>query len=238
MHHSWTLTVLIGHTQLTNLRMTDSKAQEQPLNPTPIYPTSLPLIVDCSPVQAVLEASEIELPDVLDSGLDELAKRYDWTKREVTPENAKEYSDWLRWRLSNKRKGRRGKKHYKSRRLRMRLRNYERDDELKELQQAYRDSIYGKWVFKKKLCKARGTGFNVTLDEYRSWLLGVGNIPDTGIPYWKMTCKHQKHSFRVERIDKSKPYQTDNVKFTYKGEFICNAVDLSSISIARSQESS
>ena len=219
--------MLIGHTQLTNLRMTDSKAQEQPLNPTPSYPTSLPLIVDCSPVQAVLEASEIELPDVLDSGLDELAKRYDWTKREVTPENAKEYSDWLRWRLSNKRKGRRGKKHYKSRRLRMRLRNYERDDELKELQQAYRDSIYGKWVFKKKLCKQRKVEFNVTYEEYEHWLVSLGNIPGVGAPYWKSTTKHPKLGLKINLIDKEKPFQKDNVYFTFDGKFICNASDIS-----------
>ena len=59
----------------------------------------------------------------------------------------------------------------------MRIRNYERDDELKELQQAYRDSIYGKWVFKKKLCKQRKVGFNVTYEEYEHWLVSLGNIP-------------------------------------------------------------
>lgn len=227
MYHSETLTVLIGHTQLTKQRMTDSKPLQASVNPDPSYPTDLPLIVDCSPVQEVLEASQIELPDVLDSGLDELAKRYDWTKREVTPENAKEYSDWLRWRLSNKRKGRRGKKHYKSRRLRMRLRNYQRDKELKELQQNYRDTIYGKWIFKKKLCKQRKVEFNVTYEEYARWMKLLGNIPNTDIPYWKMTLKHPKKGLKVERIDKDKPFERDNLRFTYNEKFVCNASDLS-----------
>ena len=216
---------------------------------TPSYPMSSTEIVhslpSCELLGASLGTSSLEGLDlgeatrrVTRSDVDDLAKQYDWTKKEITEENFAEYQAWLKWRLVSRSKATRGSKHYKTRRLKFRLQNYKYDKQLKKLQQAYRDTIYGKWVFKKKLCKARGVGFNVTLDEYRSWLLGVGNIPDTGIPYWKMTCKHPKHSFRVERIDKSKPYQTDNVKFTYKGEFICNAVDLFSISIARSQESS
>lgn len=220
--------------------MTDSKPLQASMNPDPSYPTDLPLIVDCSPVQEVLEVSReptfrsvLEgvlpvLPDVLDDGLDELARKYDWTKKEITPENAKEYSDWLRWRTVSRSKATRGKKHYKSRRLRMRLENYERDDELKRLQQAYRDSIYGKWVFKKKLCKQRKVEFNVTYEEYEHWLTSLGNIPGTGAPYWKSTTKHPKLGLKINLIDRKKPFQKDNVYFTYDGKFICNAGDLGS----------
>lgn len=228
--------------------MTDSKPLQASVNPDPSYPTDLPLIVDCSPVQEVLEPScdgdlglfqeptsrtVLEgvlpvLPDVLDDGLDELARKYDWTKKKITPENAAEYSAWLKWRIRH-RKVARGKKHYKSRRLRMRLRNYERDDELKELQQAYRDSIYGKWVFKKKLCKQRKVEFNVTYEEYEHWLTSLGNIPGTGAPYWKSTTKHPKLGLKINLIDRKKPFQKDNVYFTYDGKFICNASDLGEI---------
>lgn len=207
--------------------MTDSKPLQASVNPDPSYPTSLPPIVDCSPVQTVLEGVLPELPDVLDDGLDELARKYDWTKKEITPENAKEYSDWLRWRTISRSKATRGKKHYKSRRLRMRLENYERDDELKRLQQAYRDSIYGKWVFKKKLCKQRKVEFNVTYEEYEHWLTSLGNIPGVGTPYWKSTTKHPKLGLKINLIDRKKPFQKDNVYFTYDGKFICNASDIS-----------
>ncbi len=199
--------------------MTDCKPILEPFNPTPSYPTSLPEIVDSLP-------SCEELEGIQKPVLDELALKYDWTKKEITPENAVEYSAWLKWRLRHKRVAR-GKKHYKSRRLRMRLKNYERDDELKRLQQAYRDSIYGKWVFKKKLCKQRKVEFNVTYEEYEHWLTSLGNIPGTGAPYWKSTTKHPKLGLKINLIDKEKPFQKDNVYFTYDGKFICNASDIS-----------
>lgn len=199
--------------------MTDSKAILEPFNPTPSYPTSLPEIVDSLP-------SCEELEGIQKPVLDELALKYDWTKKEITPENAVEYSAWLKWRLRHKRVAR-GKKHYKSRRLRMRLKNYERDDELKRLQQAYRDSIYGKWVFKKKLCKQRKVEFNVTYEEYEHWLVSLGNIPGVGTPYWKSTTKHPKLGLKINLIAKEKPFQKDNVYFTYDGKFICNASDIS-----------
>lgn len=203
--------------------MTDCKPILEPFNPTPSYPTSLPEIVDSLPVQSDLEGVT---KHIAGEELDELALKYDWTKKEITPENAKEYSDWLRWRMFCKGRVARGKKHYKSRRLRMRLRNYERDDELKELQQAYRDSIYGKWVFKKKLCKQRKVEFNVTYEEYEHWLTSLGNIPGVGIPYWKSTTKHPKLGLKINLIDKNGSFQRDNVYFTYDGKFICNASDL------------
>jgi hypothetical protein len=199
--------------------VSDSKAILEPLNPTPSYPTSLPEIV------ASLPSCE-ELEGIQKPVLDELALKYDWTKKEITPENAVEYSAWLKWRLRHK-KVARGKNHYKSRRLRMRLKNYERDDELKRLQQAYRDSIYGKWVFKKKLCKQRKVEFNVTYEEYEHWLVSLGNIPGVGTPYWKSTTKHPKLGLKINLIDKEKPFQKDNVYFTYDGKFLLNASDIS-----------
>lgn len=235
MYHKYTLTVHIEYTQLTKGGMTESKPILGTLNPTPSYPTSLPEIVDSLPVQEVLGlfqeptfGSDLDgvTKHIRKEHLDELALKYDWTKKEITEENFEEYQAWLTWRLQNKRKGRKGKRHYKSRRLRMKIRNYERDDELKRLQQAYRDSIYGKWVFKKKLCKQRKVEFKVTYEEYEHWLVSLGNVPGTNIPYWKLTGKHPDLGLKVGRIDTTKPFQTDNVKFTYKGEFICNAVDL------------
>ena len=206
---------------------TDCKPKEDPLSPTR-YPTLTDLpIVDCRGLEELLEGIDEEVNKPLSDW--EIKKimygPLDLTKVKLSDGTRRKYLREERRKRGNKKKAS-GKRHYRSKRLGMRIRNYNRLDELHELQGKYRQTFWGRYVFRKKKAKDNGIEFLLTFSEFTDIHVNLGMRPDTNLPWWKYLGSDKRYSLQMSRIDKKLGWEINNIEFKYREAHVAFAKDL------------
>lgn len=207
---------------------TDCKPQEDPLTSTR-YPslTDLP-IVDCRGLERLLEGIDEEVNKPLSDW--EIKKimygPLDLTRVKLSKGTLRKYLKEEKKKKSYKTSTVRGKKHYRSKRLNMRIRNYNRLDELHELQGKYRQTFWGRYVFRKKKAKDNGIEFLLTFSEFTDIHVNLGMRPDTNLPWWKYLGSDKRYSLQMSRIDKNLGWEVNNIEFKYREAHVAFARDL------------
>jgi hypothetical protein len=209
---------------------TDCKPQEDPLDSTR-YPTLTDLpIVDCRGLEELLEGIQEEVEKSLDDW--EIRKAIygplDLTKVKLSKVTLRHYLRQEKAKLGRKRRGKKtsGKKHYRSKRLAMRIKNYNRLDELHELQGSYRQTFWGRYVFRRKKAKEAGVPFHLTYEEFETIHVNLGMRPDTNLPWWKYLGSDKRYSLQMSRIDKKLGWGVSNIEFKYREAHVAFARDL------------
>lgn len=207
---------------------TDCKPQEDHLTSTR-YPslTDLP-IVDCRGLEGLLEGIDEEVNKPLSDW--EIKKimygPLDLTRVKLSKGTLRKYLKEEKKKKSYKTSTVRGKKHYRSKRLNMRIRNYNRLDELHELQGKYRQTFWGRYVFRKKKAKDNGIEFLLTFSEFTDIHVNLGMRPDTNLPWWKYLGSDKRYSLQMSRIDKNLGWEVNNIEFKYREAHVAFARDL------------
>jgi hypothetical protein len=153
----------------------------------------------------------------------------DLTKVKLSKRTLRKYLKEEKKKKSYKTSTVRGKKHYRSKRLNMRIRNYNRLDELHELQGTYRQTFWGRYVFRRKKAKDAGVPFHLTYEEFEMTHVNLGMRPDTNLPWWKYLGSDRRYSLQMSRIDKKIGWSVDNIEFKYRGAHVAFARDLISV---------
>lgn len=209
---------------------TDCTPKEDPLSPTrTIALTDLP-IVDCRGLEELLEGIDEEVNKPLSDW--EIKKimygPLDLTKVKLSKSSLRHYLRQEKIKLGRKRGGKKksGKKHYRSKRLAMRIQNYNRLDELHEIQGKYRQTFWGRYLFRRKKAKEAKVPFHLTFEEFESIHVNLGLRPDTGIPWWKYLGSDKRYSLQMSRIDKKLGWEVNNIEFKYREAHVAFARDL------------
>lgn len=207
---------------------TDCKPQEDHLTSTR-YPslTDLP-IVDCRGLEKLLEGIDEEVHKPLSDW--EIKKimygPLDLTRVKLSKGTLRKYLKEEKKKKSYKTSTVRGKKHYRSKRLAMRIQNYNRIDELHELQGDYRQTFWGRYVFRRKKAKDAGVPFLLTFEEFEMIHLNLGTRPESNLPWWKYLGSDRRYSLQMSRIDKNLGWEVNNIEFKYREAHVAFARDL------------
>lgn len=202
------------------------------------HPTDPKEIVDCKPVQSDLEGIQM---DTIDSHLQNIEREL--RPRELTREEVLEIMygplDLSKVKLSRgtlrsyekkiKRKNKnipKGSKHYNTRRLKLRIENYQRHAELEKLQSNYRQTLWGRYVFRRKKAKENGSEFKLTWEEFYAIHTNLGIRPGTDLEWWKFLGSDKRYSLQMARLAKKGAWEVNNIEFRYKDVHLAFAKDL------------
>jgi hypothetical protein len=119
-----------------------------------------------------------------------------------------------------------GSKHYNTRRLKLRIENYQRHAELEKLQSNYRQTLWGRYVFRRKKAKEKGNEFKLTWKEFYTIHTNLGIRPGTDLEWWKFLGSDKRHSLQMSRLDKAGDWEIDNIEFRFKEEHLAFASHL------------
>lgn len=184
------------------------------------YPwlTDLP-IVDPRAFESLLEGIEEETKKEI--GIEELYGPLDLSKVKLSKFTLRHY-------LKKKRKKKtdRGSKHYKTRRLKLRLENYRRHAYLTRVQSEYRTTLWGRYIFRRKKAKENKVEFKLTWDIFYEMHVNLGLRPGTDTPWWKYLGSDKRFSLQMSRIDKKGAWEAENIEFRYMDKHLAFAKDL------------
>lgn len=224
--------------ELRECSVSPQEAKEGLEGVTSHHPTDPKEIVDCKPVQSDLKGIQM---DTIDSRLQNIEREL--RPRELTREEVLEIMygplDLSKVKLSRgtlrsyekkiKRKNKnipKGSKHYNTRRLKIRIENYQRHAELKRLQSNYRQTLWGRYVFRRKKAKENGSEFKLTWEEFYTIHTNLGIRPGTDLEWWKFLGSDKRYSLQMSRIDKKIGWEVNNIEFKYRGAHVAFARDL------------
>lgn len=180
-------------------------------------PTDLPM-VQPEGLEKLWEGIEKELAKEI--GVEELYGPLDLSKVKLSKFTLRHYLK------KRKKKTDRGNKHYKTRRLKLRLENYRRHAYLTRVQSEYRETLWGRYIFRRKKARDAKVEFKLTWDIFYEMHVNLGLRPGTDTPWWKYLGSDKRFSLQMSRIDKRGAWEAENIEFKYMDKHLAFARDL------------